>query len=434
MESMPEGGQAFTYRVKDKRDGSTGWILKKLKNRKRLRRFEREIRALNTLHSPFTAPIKDFSIEEPAYVVMPDLGVDLVRYASQTRLSYKQSLAIFKQVVAAVEHAHDARVVHRDIKPDNIVVSSDGSKAYLIDFGICQYSVGELLRLTSVEPFGNPAFAAPECFLGREEEPGSACDIYSLGKLFYWMVSGGHHINREYLTPSALERVGPSDPLIRFYLQRLVRGTVKEDHAQRWDANQLLNEINNTIELTGRVRRFWQRGFVLVEDNFGVNETFSASSSRSATTAARGNPPGDQDIGTAFTTPLEDDVKLRTITVALSKRAGDGDADLCLVPDRAGKPQADAVLERFRLNAPAKATPVSVDSTQETILTKGTRYWLLLSTPGKCSEVAIWGAPEDFKPRPALIAKRRDSGDWSVAESKGGPGYAFRVVGTQLTN
>ena len=62
--------------------------------------------------------------------------------------------------------------MHRDIKPNNVVVSPNGENAYLIDFGICQYADGELTLLTTREAYGNPAFAAPESFLGRGEEPG----------------------------------------------------------------------------------------------------------------------------------------------------------------------------------------------------------------------------------------------------------------------
>jgi serine/threonine protein kinase len=112
------------------------------------------------------------------------------------------------QVVTAVSEAHSIGVVHRDIKPNNIVISEDEATVYLIDFGICQYIEGNLTKLTLVdEPFGNPAFAAPECFLGTNIEPGPTSDVYSLGKLIYWMISGKRHIAREDISDGAVRRI-----------------------------------------------------------------------------------------------------------------------------------------------------------------------------------------------------------------------------------
>lgn len=185
IENVGEGGQARTYRVRDRRDGSTQWILKELKNRKRLARFEREILALEALDSPRIPKTEDYSVEVPAFHVSKDLRTNLNKYALSNPFDIDHALSLFEQIVLAVRDAHSAGVVHRDIKPDNIVVSPDGTKGYLIDFGICQYSEGELTLLTTDEAFGNPAFAAPETSLGREEDPGPPCDIYSLGKVLY---------------------------------------------------------------------------------------------------------------------------------------------------------------------------------------------------------------------------------------------------------
>ena len=162
-------------------------------------------------------------------------------------------LTLFEQIVSAVRDAHENGVVHRDIKPNNVVISTDDAKIYLIDFGICQYSDGGLTHLTTDEAFGNPAFAAPECFRGREEEPGPPCDVYSLGKLLYWMVSQRRCISRERLSSTVSGRIAEGNDLIRFYLMRLLRATVVEDPVRRWPASQLLEEVcvpeDSSIEL-----------------------------------------------------------------------------------------------------------------------------------------------------------------------------------------
>jgi serine/threonine protein kinase len=317
------GGQGDVFRVKDLQDASTDWILKRLKDPKRLGRFEWEVRALELIDSPHIPKTEDYCLKDPAYHVSPYLGSDLEQYITFTPMDVNHALALFEQIVSVVRDAHATGVVvHRDIKPNNVVVSPDGQEAYLIDFGICQYADGKMTLLTTEEPFGNPAFAAPEGFLGRDEEPGPPCDIYSLGKLFYWMISQGEYINRENLSSAVLKRIAVESELIRFYLARLVRGTVAENSAQRWTVARLLEEIQETRQLLDRVREFENRRQIVLTDGFGVKNSFYRHGSRSATTPNRGNPPADGDIGEAFKIPEGRDVCLETITLALNFKAG----------------------------------------------------------------------------------------------------------------
>jgi serine/threonine protein kinase len=170
--------------VRDLSDGSGGWVLKLLKNRKRLGRFDREIQALQAIASDHIPTIRDYSLGDPAYVVTRLLGQDLTQHPRTCELNTKEILDVVRQMVTGVSDAHGAGVVHRDIKPNNIVLSEAGLlQAYVIDFGICQYSERQLTSLTKDEPLDNAGFAAPECFLGSEEAPTSACDVYSLGKV-----------------------------------------------------------------------------------------------------------------------------------------------------------------------------------------------------------------------------------------------------------
>jgi len=131
MESVGEGGQAYAYRVKDLRDYSTGWILKEIKNKNRLGRFEREINALKAIDSPRIPKTEDYSVGDEAYHVSKDLGVSLVRYAQSKPFGVDKALDLFEQVVEAVRDAHGTAtvVVHRDIKPNNVVVTPSGEEA-----------------------------------------------------------------------------------------------------------------------------------------------------------------------------------------------------------------------------------------------------------------------------------------------------------------
>jgi serine/threonine protein kinase len=154
-----------------------------------LARFEREVSALDAVDSLHIPKTEDYSVGDQVYHVSKDLGISLDKHALLESLTVDRALALLEQIVEAVRDAHGTAIVlvHRDIKPNSVVIAPGGKKAYLVDFGLCQFSEdGELVLLTGRdEPFGNAAFAAPECSLGREKEPGSPCDVYSLGKVLY---------------------------------------------------------------------------------------------------------------------------------------------------------------------------------------------------------------------------------------------------------
>ncbi len=443
-ETVGEGGQGTARRVRDTRDGSEHWVLKELKYRERLLRFEREIRALETLDSPHIPKTEDYSLEHPAYHVSPYLGVGLNKHVRSEPLDIDRALALFEQVVRAVRDAHGTSevVVHRDVKPNNVVVAPTGDKTYLIDFGLCQFDDGELTTLTTgEEPFGNAAFAAPECLLGREEEPGPPCDVYSLGKLLYWMVSGGGHINRETLSPRVLGGIATDDRLVRFYVARLLRGTVVEAPGGRWTAPRLLEEVVKTRRLLARVRGYKARGLAVLVDGFGLDDSFGTSS-RAATKGTpayppeiqvirMGKQPDEQEVGVAFDALAHRDVRLEGIDLALGHRAGENEVDVRVVPDRDGKPDSNGALESFRVSGGENyAWRVErLRSRERPVLRRRSRYWVLLSVPSPGSEVALFTAPSEFVPRPVVFAERREGGEWEVSESPGGPGYAVRVTG-----
>ena len=148
----------------------------------------------------------------------------------------------FRDVVEAVVAAHAVGIVHRDIKPDNVVIDSSSPKrrAFLIDFGICQFEEGEGFRTTVDEPLGNRSFAAPELELGSGLEPGQKSDVYSLGKLLYWCVTGGRFFPREALSENHLGRIPQPREVERSFIERLIQRTVKPVQTERVNAAELL--------------------------------------------------------------------------------------------------------------------------------------------------------------------------------------------------
>ena len=245
--SLGEGGQAHTFIVREKNTDSAGWVLKRLKNRQRLGRFKQEIEALQRLDSPRIPRVEDFSVEEPAYIVTRLVGESLPKAERVKAMRSPERLALFGQVVEAIRDAHGEGITHRDIKPDNVVVGEDG--AFVIDFGICQIVDGGLMLTTVDEAFGNAAFAAPECGRGSQVGCGPPSDVYSLGKLLFWLVSNEGFIVREQLDDAVEVRIDTDDPWIRRYVSLLIRGCVIEDPSQRWTSALLLTKVQEVLQL-----------------------------------------------------------------------------------------------------------------------------------------------------------------------------------------
>jgi len=431
---LPEGGQAHTFIVKDLEENPGLFVLKRLKNSKRLGRFRTEIEALKNISSPWIPPVIDYSIEEGAdlsYVVTPYLGIDLEKYADTSPLSIIESLNLFENLVNAVKCAHRSGIKHRDIKPNNVVVSEDGSRIFLIDFGICQFLDGNLILTPTDEQLGNTAFAAPECLPGRNEEPNFPCDIYSLGKLLYWMVTEGSYISREELAPAIINRIKDENEIVRFYIQRVLRGTIREIPKERWNAEELLSEVEITKGLIKRFKDYNKNGKIVIYDGFGLSDDYNKESHRSATTPQKGNPPADMDVGTAFVISGENDLKLHSITLALRLFAGQSELDLCLLTDLDDKPD-HKILEKFTLGEEVSPSGgvYTVISKLNPKLIAGKQYWLVISVRRPDSQIALHSAPQDFRPIGAKFAERMNLGVWEVSSSSSGPGYAIRILGT----
>jgi len=196
---LGEGGQAHTFLVRDAEGADTTLrVLKRLKNNKRLERFKTEIELLKTLDHPNVLKILDYDTEsEKAYYVSdyyPD--GDLEHHQHIFSEDIDLTLKVFLRICLGVEAAHKAGVVHRDLKPENILFTADDFHPVVADFGIAYVEDGERQTLT-LEAVGPRFYMAPELEDGRQEDVRPRSDLYSLGKILYWMLSGGKRFARE---------------------------------------------------------------------------------------------------------------------------------------------------------------------------------------------------------------------------------------------
>ena len=176
-----------------------------------LRRFRHERRILANLDHPNIATLLDGGSTDdglPYFIMEYVDGVPIDAFCDTHRLSISERLKLFQSVCAAVSHAHDNRVIHRDLKPGNIVVTSGGIPK-LLDFGVAtvlnpeqglQTTDGTLLAQAMT-----PQYASPEQIRGQALTASS--DVYSLGVLLYLLLTGRHPYRFDGCTPLEAARV-----------------------------------------------------------------------------------------------------------------------------------------------------------------------------------------------------------------------------------
>jgi serine/threonine protein kinase len=165
-----------------------------------LRRFRHERQVLATLEHPNIARLLDggswlppgASVEQPYIVIEYVEGKPLTAYCDDQKLGIPQRLRLFQQVCSAVSYAHRHLIVHRDIKPDNILVAADGTPK-LLDFGISKLlDGGEGPSAVTQTATGiramTPDYASPEQVLGKAVS--TVTDVYSLGTVLYELLTG----------------------------------------------------------------------------------------------------------------------------------------------------------------------------------------------------------------------------------------------------
>ncbi|WP_235188224.1 serine/threonine-protein kinase [Sphingomonas sp. FUKUSWIS1] len=199
---MGEGAMADVFRAFDPGIGRTVAI-KVLKSEygrdpELGERFLREARAAGALNHPNIATVYDVGeADGVAYIAMELIEgqpLDTLLLA-QGRLPYERVLALGQQLASALDYAHRAGVVHRDVKPSNILLSADGRTAKLLDFGVARIgdidvsgTEGRLARTQVGQMIGTPRYMSPEQALGIPVDQRS--DLFSLGVVLYEMVTG----------------------------------------------------------------------------------------------------------------------------------------------------------------------------------------------------------------------------------------------------
>lgn len=192
-ELIGEGGMADVYKAVDVVDNKdiAVKILKKefAESEEFLRRFRNESKAISVLSHPNIVKIYDVGFSEKIqYIVMEYIdGITLKEYIENERvLSWKDAVHFVTQILRALQHAHERGIVHRDIKPQNIMVFTDGT-IKVMDFGIAKFAREEGKTATD-QAIGTVHYISPE--QARGDVTDARSDLYSVGVMLYEMLTG----------------------------------------------------------------------------------------------------------------------------------------------------------------------------------------------------------------------------------------------------
>lgn len=216
-ELLATGGMARIYRAEDINLGRKAAVKVLLQDQpdpdqSLTKRFEREAKAIAALDHENIIPIYQFRQEDGMYFLAMKFidGHDLASeigmlHSTKTLMEVPRVMHILGQVAGALDHAHKANVVHRDVKPSNILLT-ENDKAILTDFGLV---LAESVEKTLGTAFGTPRYIAPEQAIASEKAVPQS-DIYALAIVAYEMLTGQTPFNGE--TPMEIALAHVSDP------------------------------------------------------------------------------------------------------------------------------------------------------------------------------------------------------------------------------
>ena len=240
------GGMAVVYKAYDNIDDRMVSIkvLKDefLANEEFRRRFKNESKAIAVLSHPNIVKVYDVSLgDKLQYIVMEYVeGITLKEYIEQQGvIPWKEAVHFTTQILRALQHAHDKGIVHRDIKPQNILLLENGS-IKVTDFGIARFSRGETRTMTEAA-IGSVHYISPE--QARGETTDDKADIYSVGVVLYEMITGRLPFEAESAVSVAIMQVQNEatppreiNPQIPLGLEQITLHAMEKSTANRYQS------------------------------------------------------------------------------------------------------------------------------------------------------------------------------------------------------
>ncbi len=260
LEKSGDGGMAVVYKAKChllKRVVAVKILKPDLAdNEEFVARFNRESQAAASLSHPNIVNTYDVGQEDDIhYIVMEFVDGETLkdRIRREGRLSMEEAVRIASEICSGLQHAHENKIVHRDIKPQNILINKEGT-AKVADFGIARAVTSSTVTMGDASVIGSVHYFSPEQARGGYVD--KKTDIYSLGIVLYEMVTGVVPFEGESAISVALkhiqERVTPPgeiNPGIPKSIQYIIQRAIEKDLDKRYhDASEMLADLHRALK------------------------------------------------------------------------------------------------------------------------------------------------------------------------------------------
>src|SRR6478672_3402956 len=195
LEEIGRGGQGVVYLARQKSLNRTVALkvigLGPWATEAHLKRFRREAEAAASLDHPFIVPIHEVGERDgQCYFSMKFVeGGQLDEMVRRAPMSIRQAAELIAKVARTVHYAHQHGILHRDIKPGNILLDAKG-EPHLTDFGLARLVETESTMTRTLDVLGTPSYMAPEQAMGNNAAVGSVTDVYGLGAVLYQLFTG----------------------------------------------------------------------------------------------------------------------------------------------------------------------------------------------------------------------------------------------------
>lgn len=292
QELIGVGGMATVYKAYDTIDDKivAVKILKEefLGNDDFIRRFKNESKAIAVLSHPNIVKVFDVSFgDRIQYIVMEYIdGITLKEYIEHQKvINWKEAVHFTVQILEALEHAHEKGVVHRDIKPQNIILLQDGT-IKVTDFGIARLTTSETRTMTNTA-IGSVHYIAPE--QARGDLTDGKADIYSVGVMLYEMLTGKLPFEADSAVSVAIMQLQTEPSPLRDINEEIPEGleeitlkAMRKDPAQRYETAAKMLEAIEAFRRNPSIRF----NYKYYDDTLSGDTKFVETSIRSSNTPA----------------------------------------------------------------------------------------------------------------------------------------------------
>jgi tRNA A-37 threonylcarbamoyl transferase component Bud32/ribosomal protein S27E len=194
VEKLGTGAFGTVWKARDTR--LDRWVSIKIPRHRRLEpaeaeKFLREARAAAQLRHPNIVSVHEVGREADLIYIVCDFveGVSLAEWLIGHRMSPREAARLGAKLARALQHAHDSGVIHRDVKPQNVLIDRQG-EPHLTDFGLARREAGEVTLTLDGQLLGTPAYMSPEQARGEAHAADRRTDVYSLGAVLFQLLTG----------------------------------------------------------------------------------------------------------------------------------------------------------------------------------------------------------------------------------------------------